>query len=353
MALINCPECTKEISNKAKSCPNCGMPIENDLTIQLEKKLGKKLIYPDLPIGYTIGQMLTNWSGSTELKGEFNSEENTVKALKSGKVNVMIHEQGIAIGNSLIPKLKIHFKRLIKIEDMSGKELVKQNKSITGRAIVGGILLGPVGAIIGGMSAMKQEKLKKFHYLIINYWNGNKEPTTLIIRSKEVEINAFLNALRKQKTKANNQPILIKKVENRKARKGCLIFGIGSLVLLSIFNIFFDKDEASNIPQEVTEVVKPKLSTNNVEKTQIQLIGSWRYNFQQMKGNVKIFKSDNNLEARLKFNGEKEVTKEQLKKVGKKYIIEKSKFGEYYIINSNGTLGVYDKDGLLTTCIQN
>lgn len=27
MALIPCPECNKEISDKAKSCPNCGYPF--------------------------------------------------------------------------------------------------------------------------------------------------------------------------------------------------------------------------------------------------------------------------------------------------------------------------------------
>lgn len=27
MALINCPECSKEISNKAKACPHCGYPL--------------------------------------------------------------------------------------------------------------------------------------------------------------------------------------------------------------------------------------------------------------------------------------------------------------------------------------
>lgn len=27
MALINCPECKKEVSDKALSCPNCGCPI--------------------------------------------------------------------------------------------------------------------------------------------------------------------------------------------------------------------------------------------------------------------------------------------------------------------------------------
>jgi uncharacterized membrane protein YvbJ len=32
MALINCSECGKEISNKADKCPNCGNPI-NELRI--------------------------------------------------------------------------------------------------------------------------------------------------------------------------------------------------------------------------------------------------------------------------------------------------------------------------------
>jgi ribosomal protein L7/L12 len=29
MALINCPECNREISDKAVSCPHCGCPIKN------------------------------------------------------------------------------------------------------------------------------------------------------------------------------------------------------------------------------------------------------------------------------------------------------------------------------------
>lgn len=29
MSLINCPECGKEISDKATTCPNCGCPINN------------------------------------------------------------------------------------------------------------------------------------------------------------------------------------------------------------------------------------------------------------------------------------------------------------------------------------
>ena len=33
MALINCPECNKEISDKAGACPNCGLPLEKLLPV--------------------------------------------------------------------------------------------------------------------------------------------------------------------------------------------------------------------------------------------------------------------------------------------------------------------------------
>ncbi len=30
MALINCPECHKSVSDQARSCPNCGRPIKRE-----------------------------------------------------------------------------------------------------------------------------------------------------------------------------------------------------------------------------------------------------------------------------------------------------------------------------------
>lgn len=36
MAIINCPECRKEISDKATTCPNCGCPIQSDDNLMLE-----------------------------------------------------------------------------------------------------------------------------------------------------------------------------------------------------------------------------------------------------------------------------------------------------------------------------
>ena len=30
MALIDCPECGKQVSSKAPTCPNCGVPIASE-----------------------------------------------------------------------------------------------------------------------------------------------------------------------------------------------------------------------------------------------------------------------------------------------------------------------------------
>ena len=50
MALINCPECGKEISDKAPSCPHCGIVLDNHSSheesnnIQMDKSVKKNLI---------------------------------------------------------------------------------------------------------------------------------------------------------------------------------------------------------------------------------------------------------------------------------------------------------------------
>lgn len=38
MALINCPECNKEISNSAKTCPHCGYKFKNNIWMKIWSK---------------------------------------------------------------------------------------------------------------------------------------------------------------------------------------------------------------------------------------------------------------------------------------------------------------------------
>ena len=41
MALMNCPECKIEVSDKAASCPKCGCPIANPLSLPPSAGKGK------------------------------------------------------------------------------------------------------------------------------------------------------------------------------------------------------------------------------------------------------------------------------------------------------------------------
>jgi len=65
MALINCPECKREISSMAISCPHCGIPMssvqdtkttgESITTIQeTSKRLKKQIIYSIIAILISI-----------------------------------------------------------------------------------------------------------------------------------------------------------------------------------------------------------------------------------------------------------------------------------------------------------
>ena len=45
MALINCPECGKQISDQAKNCPDCGYPIYSEVII-IDERNDKKSTAP-------------------------------------------------------------------------------------------------------------------------------------------------------------------------------------------------------------------------------------------------------------------------------------------------------------------
>ena len=45
MALIKCPECGKEISDKAVSCPHCGFPISKEEVKDINEMVNNYINY--------------------------------------------------------------------------------------------------------------------------------------------------------------------------------------------------------------------------------------------------------------------------------------------------------------------
>lgn len=64
----------------------------------------------------------------------------------------------------------IAYSDIISVQPYTETELKTQNKSVLGRAVVGGALLGGAGAIVGGMTGLnKREVEKDRRYIILTY----------------------------------------------------------------------------------------------------------------------------------------------------------------------------------------
>jgi len=199
MALINCSECGKEISDKAISCPNCGNPINQTVNIP-EPTKENFLIFPELSSNLEIGKQIVNWGGDSAFDGLYDQGENVISVIPSGEVKVILHTHGIQImkGLTFYP---IHNSQIISIKRTSREELAKTDKSVIGRAVVGGLILGPLGAIVGGMSGIgNKEEIKNKHYLVINFWDiENETAQTLLVSGDRIFIDSFIRKHEKEK----------------------------------------------------------------------------------------------------------------------------------------------------------
>lgn len=105
MALINCPECGKQISDKATTCPNCGCPIINNnssiQTPQVTRNKKRGCLIPILIILIILGIGLT--VGISDMKknpDKYNSSKITAKFIdvsveEGKKIDLVLKECGI------------------------------------------------------------------------------------------------------------------------------------------------------------------------------------------------------------------------------------------------------------------
>ena len=90
MALINCPECNKEISDKATACPHCGCPIKLQSSKQEEYLCCPKCLSRELHSehkGFSGGKALVGavvTGGIGLLAGTIGSRDIQITCLKCG-----------------------------------------------------------------------------------------------------------------------------------------------------------------------------------------------------------------------------------------------------------------------------
>lgn len=79
------------------------------------------------------------------------------------------------------PTVNIKYNQIVSSNIVTKTEIIEKNKSSVGRAMVGGVLLGSLGAVIGGMSGVgnKVDNIDRY-YIVINYKSQGEEEIKII-----------------------------------------------------------------------------------------------------------------------------------------------------------------------------
>jgi hypothetical protein len=85
--------------------------------------------------------------------------------------------------------------KIKRIGIVSEKEIIERGKSVGGRAVMGALLLGPLGALVGGMSGIGNNKSTKIKmFMVINY--DEDKVITLELPLMPLNSNKFTLAVR-------------------------------------------------------------------------------------------------------------------------------------------------------------
>lgn len=201
MALISCPECQQQVSEKSQNCIHCGYPIGEHLS-----NPENHFDIPTYPTDFALtGVVSRGLLYGSALTCYYLHELNKDLLFDEGKLTVQVFENGISFYASLLKHKQIHYSQIVDLKIEEVNSYSDKDKSVLGRAVVGGVLLGGVGAIVGGLSGQGKKSMrfdrvisiiyhenKKFHQIILPFLvdkDDNHYLSTVLTEKYEEFIN--------------------------------------------------------------------------------------------------------------------------------------------------------------------
>lgn len=201
MALISCPECQQQVSEKSQSCIHCGYPIGEHLS-----NPENHFDIPTYPTDFTLtGVVSRGLLYGSVMTCYYLHELNKDLLFDEGKLTVQVFENGINCYASLLKHKQIHYSQIVDLKIEEVNSYSDKNKSVLGRAVVGGVLLGGVGAIVGGLSGQGKKSMRfdrvmsiiyhenqSFHQIILPFL-ANKDDNQYLSNALIEKYEEFIN----------------------------------------------------------------------------------------------------------------------------------------------------------------
>lgn len=162
MALMKCPECNKEISDKAIACPGCGFPIVKDGSNQGQsnEELIAQNCYNKFPFDKVKGiKEFHDISGrglreSKEMMDIFYNSSEFELLNKKTQEKIEIRREVKKIRKEEVAEMRRN--GIAMCPKCHSTSISYDTKKLSiGRAIVGDAIAGAPGAVLGGLSSKK------------------------------------------------------------------------------------------------------------------------------------------------------------------------------------------------------
>ena len=189
MALISCPECTSQVSSLAISCPQCGCPISPPIA----RESGVATVgvtapkFPD-GINFNFFEDASGWFAPNNMSGKVLDGSTAYGAHPGATVSIFRKVEGIWVIGLESQVVAIHYAQVASVNFLPKIKSEEKKKSVVGRAVLGGIVLGPLGAVVGGISGVGT-KTNFFDGFVVNYWDRKRSLyAVLAVEGKDASV---------------------------------------------------------------------------------------------------------------------------------------------------------------------
>lgn len=170
---MNCLACRKIEDSAAAVCRHCGCPPNVAPSRAVAKRLvGEPKLPDDLSIstgvfgfGFTASEFSATVSSACQIPGAPLGEIVRISRRKEGLYLYGLYDKALT---------RVHYSQVFAAQFIQTMKVEQHSKSVLGRAAVGALLLGPLGAVVGGMSGMGTNE-KPVHGMCLTFWNTEEK----------------------------------------------------------------------------------------------------------------------------------------------------------------------------------
>lgn len=137
----------------------------------------------------------------------FQLQEDIAGFSKGYMYDVALYDDHLEITSMQKRKLLLNYDQITDVFYGGNTELIQKPKSVIGRAVVGGVIFGGVGAIVGAASGTGTKTGKKTHlYFIISYTSSDGEDKYIQFEDTRVYKGLKLSKRLKELTHVESAP---------------------------------------------------------------------------------------------------------------------------------------------------